>query len=187
MRKIPLLYKTLIVFFVLSFSIYLAITTSSDSNLQIMVAKFGYLGIFLFSIVSGFNVLVPIPAVAFTPTFVASGLNFWTIICIMTLGLTVGDLIGYFIGRVGKDVVKETGIHSKLFEKLFAIKNKFPRVPYFLVFLFASFVPFPNEILIIPLGFLGYHARYLLPAFFAGNIIFNIIYGYAGVALIELL
>ena len=136
------------------------------------VAQYGYLGIFLFGIVSGFSLIFPIPLATFTPLFVEAGLNIWILVVVIACGMTIGDCVGYYLGSLGG----KTFIHqnpSTIAAKLDKWKSKHKSLPYLLLFAYASFAPAANEVLVIPMGFLGYELKYILPAVFFGNIIFN--------------
>lgn len=56
-----------------------------------------------------------------------------------------------------------------------------------MLFLYAALVPFPNEILIIPLAFTGYRVLYILPPLLVGNGIFNLLAGFGIVSLFGML
>ncbi len=67
-------------------------------DLQAQVASLGYLGVIVIAMVAGLNVILPIPAVAFTPIFTAAGLNLVGIIFALTVGTLLADFIGYVFG-----------------------------------------------------------------------------------------
>ena len=166
-------YTVFALFFVAvtTFALWLSIFVSESEVAQELVAKYGYLGIFVMGTVSGFNLAFPVPAVAFVPVFTASGLSAVPAVILMALGMTLGDLAGYFIGRAGHEVLlknhnSDNGILGKFREKL-------RRAPLLLLFLYIAFVPFPNEILVIPMGFIGYRLKHIFPVILAGNMIFN--------------
>ena len=60
-----------------------------------------------------------------------------------------------------------------------------PYVTQAIVFVYASIVPLPNELLLIPLGALGVKLRSLILAFVAGNIIHVTILAYGLTSLIK--
>lgn len=187
MKTLPFVIKitSLLVFF--TFAIYLGLETPNNETLRDTITRFGYVGIFVASVVSGFNIVVPIPIIAFAPAFVSGGLNFFLVILVISFGLTVGDLIGFLIGDIGKDISRGREKNIKLIQILKTLKERYRFSPYLLMFLYAAFVPLPNEVLVIPFAFLGYKLKYLFPAFLLGNIIFNLLFGYAGVTVFEFL
>ncbi|MAZ41101.1 hypothetical protein CL654_03210 [bacterium] len=181
MKSLPLFVKVIALLVLVGAAVFLAFEVPNNDELRALILQFGYPGILIASIISGFNVIVPIPVIAFAPALVASGLNFWAVIVTMSVGLTLGDLFGYLIGNVGRDLTHGKEQNFKLVRALENLKEHHHFAPYFVMFLYAAFVPLPNEVLVIPLAFLGYKLKYLFPAFFLGNLIFNLLFGYAGV------
>jgi len=155
------------------FVLWLAQFAKDSESVRELVFTFGYPGIFVISLISGFNILVPIPASSFVPLFFESGLNIWITIVIMTLGLTIADLIGFIIGRVGRTVTSSWN-NKKIILRLENLCQKNYWFPVVFLFMYASLVPAPNEIVVIPLAFIGYKAKHLLAPVFLGNLFFNI-------------
>lgn len=133
--------------------------------------RFGYPGIFLASAISGFNLVVPIPVIAFFPFFVDVGFEPVPTVAIIAAGMTTGDLLGYLLGRSARDIVepREGGI----IRRLEALRDRHPRMPLLIMFLYAAFAPLPNEILVLPMAFLRYPVAGIFAAVLAGNLIFN--------------
>jgi membrane protein YqaA with SNARE-associated domain len=143
-----------------------------NESIRSLVEGYRYLGIFIISLISGFNLIVPIPAVSFLPLFLEVGLSFVMIILVITVGVTIADFITFILGAFGRKIVESTRA-KKIITKLTALKERHRGAPLVLLFFFAAFVPFPNEVLLIPLGFIGYRLAHVLPILFAGNIVFN--------------
>ena len=162
-----------IIFFIafISGAYILAREANGNAALQTLVASWGYLALFSLAIASGFNLLVPIPAVALVPAAVAAGLDPWLSALVVTLGMTLSDSVSYFLGKLGREVL--LGKQAMLLLKLEKIQKKHNAWPVWLLFLYAAFVPFPNEIPIIPMAVLGYPAKQVIPAILLGNLIFN--------------
>ena len=171
--------------FILSLAFWLALTISSSSIIGDIVFEYGYVGIFIVSVISGFNVVVPVPVVSFVPLFLEVGLNFWIVIATMVAGLTLADLLGYVIGRSGRELAFSSH-HKKIFKRLDNMKSKHYFAPIIALFFYASLVPFPNEILVIPLGFLGYRFIHVFVPLFLGNIIFTIFTSFGVINLFKL-
>lgn len=154
---------------------------SGNEMIKDFVAQYGYFGLFSLSILSGFNLAVPIPIAAFLPVFIISGLDFWTSILIMAVGTTIADTIAFQLGRVGRQMLgKKPGRHVAALEKM---QKSHPWTPPLLMFLYASFAPLPNEVLAIPLGIMGCRSRSIIPALFFGNVIFNSLFAFGIVSL----
>jgi len=149
----------------------LARLVADNDVIKNLLLNYGYPGLFLASVISGFNILVPIPIVSFLPLLLEAGLNYWLTVLVISLGVTGGDMLSYLVGRVGREISKQGHIERAAKLKRFA--QRFSIAPLFILFLFAAFVPFPNEIIVIPLAFLGYQVKKVLPVALAGNLVFN--------------
>ena len=162
-----------IVFFIgiIIAALWLSYTAIENELIQELVLKYGYGGVFLTSLFSGFNIIAPIPIISFLPLFIVSGLNLWIIIFTIAVGLTLADSFSYFIGKIGQQLISPP--MQKTVRRLEKIRERYNWLPIAILFLFASFVPFPNEIIVIPMVFLGYRITHLLPSLFLGNVIFN--------------
>ena len=148
---------------------------SSDETVQRWIKDFGLGGIFIISAISGFNLVVPIPIATFIPVFLESGFNFYAVILIISLGMTTGDILSYLIGSLGRRVIiTEESLQKHWFVKLInKSRAKYKTLPYVILFIFASVVPIPNEITVMPMGFLGYKMKIIIPILIVGNLIFN--------------
>lgn len=133
--------------------------------------RFGYPGILVVAAISGFNLVVPIPVVAFFPFFLDVGLDPLGTVVTIAVGMTIGDLVGYLLGRTARTVVHPA--EQGLVRRLEQLRDRHPRLPFLVMFLYAALAPLPNEIVVIPLAFLRYPVAWLLAAVFAGNLIFN--------------
>ncbi|MEK7603883.1 MAG: hypothetical protein AAB461_02055 [Patescibacteria group bacterium] len=161
------------------------IVKNSDFVIE-LIRRFGYGGIFLISVVSGFNVAIPVPAVAFMPLFIASGLNIFAVIVIIAAGMTLADFIGFLLGKTGRRIAV-SALERNVLIKFERIKKKLDWSPTLILFLFASVAPFPNEIIVVPMAFLGYKFIHILLPVFFGNMIFNSIYAIGAVNIFKLI
>lgn len=169
---------------VIAFAFWLNQYTQEHDIIQEWFEDFGLLGILLVSFISGFNVVVPIPIASFIPTLVAVGHTAWVVIGIITLGMTLGDGVGFLIGKKSGELAE--GSRAKIYDRLKRIQEKYYRGPLWILFVYASIAPAPNELLVIPMGFLGYKAKHMLPILFVGNGIFNSIVGLGFIELFSL-
>lgn len=152
--------------------VFLHFNAITESNyIRIAVTTYGYLGIFFASILSGFNLFVPVPVVMFTPLFTELGLNFIIVVFTISAGLTLGDLATFYIGRGGHILFNP--YKRPFMKKMERLRKERPRTLLAALFLFASFVPLPNEVLLMPFGFIGMRLRQVLPVVFLGNLVFN--------------
>lgn len=158
---------------VIGLGLWLGRFVASDDAVQTIVRDLGYLGIFLVAYGSGFNLVVPIPAATFVPAFTAAGFGFWTVIGIMTFGLTAADMTAFLLGRVGRKV--DPAPSRGWAGRIERFQERHPKSRTLVLFLYASFFPLPNEVLLLPMGYLGARVRdVILPVLF-GNLVFNAI------------
>lgn len=146
--------------------------------------RFGYPGILVAAIVSGFNLAVPIPVIAFFPFFMDIGLAPVPTVLIIALGMTTGDLLGYLVGRTAREAVRVR--KGGAVQRLEALRDRHPRLPLVVMFLYAAFAPAPNEVLVLPLAFLRYPVAGIFAAVLVGNLIFNGLVAAGVVRLFEL-
>lgn len=172
MKHLPL--RILIILAVTVGAIWVASTMPEYETLMELIRRFGYIGLFLIAIVSGFNLISPVPAIAFVPIVVSAGLGFWPAVIIVTIGMTIGDAIGIFLGLTGRGLLNEW-IQLAFLQKIQAKIKQWETKPHVIAFFYAAFVPLPNELLVIPLSFLSKKWKGLLTATFLGNIVFNIL------------
>ncbi|KKT25454.1 MAG: hypothetical protein UW10_C0007G0027 [Candidatus Magasanikbacteria bacterium GW2011_GWA2_43_9] len=147
-----------------------------------IVSRFGYVGMFLLAAVSGFNLVVPIPAIGFYPVFAELGYAPAVIIGIMSLGMTLGDSIGYLLGRTGKDMLAASSSRhvNDVFHRLYL---RHQVLPFVFLFFYVAFVPLPNELLVIPMAIAGYRYWHMAVVLCLGNMLFNT-FGAFGIATI---
>ncbi len=141
-----------------------------------LVSSLGYFGVFISATIAGINLLFPAPATALTPIFLAAGLDFTYITIALICGTLLADAIGYLIGIFGKHVTEH--VHPRFYDNIKTFDSKHHKMVLPTVFLFAAIVPLPNEIILIPLGLIGYKFRYLIIPLVLGTIIHQTAYAY---------
>lgn len=176
-RKIILQIVALIL--ILAFAFYVAYLAQGNDAVKQAVLEYGYSGIFALSFATGFNLVVPIPAIAFLPLFIEAGLNFWMTIAIITVGITLADSLAYLIGGIGHEMLMNNPKYSRersVFKKLLRLKKKHVHAPLIFLFFYSIIAPLPNELMVIPLALLGYRYLQIFPIVLVGNFVFNLIY-----------
>ena len=168
-RARGLLLSGLLILLVFAAVVVLAGRIEDSEFATELVNQYGYLGVYLIAVASGFNILIPIPAPTFVPIFTAAGLPLYGIIAFMVLGTTTADLLAFYVGRVGKRFTE--GKDIEWLEKIETYaKHRRPLVlPS--VFLWAAFMPLPNELILIPLALLGFRLRFLILPLLLGTVI----------------
>lgn len=149
------------------------------------VGRFGYIGIFTLSALSGFNIIFPIPIASFFPIFTEAGFTPVSLIVVISLGMMVGDLLGYLLGTVGRDLIEAR--QSRFNRLVTQVKGKHPRVMLTLLFFYAAFVPMPNELLVVPMAFHRYSWQSMAVALFFGNILFTSLIAFGATQIVSLL
>jgi membrane protein YqaA with SNARE-associated domain len=160
--------------------LFLANSLSDNPKLIEAIAQFGYLGAIFIAIIAGLNTFVPLPAATFAPLFVASGLSLPLIILALAFGTLIADFIGYVFGHLSRNLINRK--YPKIVSFITNIQKNHQELIIPIVALYASFVPFPNEAILIPLALAGIKFRSLLIPLIVGNIIHQtvLIYGISG-------
>lgn len=161
---------------IIALAFSLAGLVSDNESVRMMVFNYGYIGAFVISIVSGFNLLVPIPAVSFMPLFIESGISFLPAILVITLGVTLADIFVCVLAMLSKHLAKHASIGDKIFEKFHEFGVAYPRSPLIILFFYASLIPLPNELLLIPLILARHSLRQIILVILIGNFIHQFLY-----------
>lgn len=165
----------------LTLSFFAANYVAQNDAAQALVERFGYVGILLISIIAGLNLLVPIPAATFTPIYEAAGLSLPAIIAVLVIGTFIADAISYLIGIGGRSLTAER--FKDLQTRILHFAEAHRAVLPVMVFLYAAFMPFPNEAIVVPLGFIGVPFRLLIIPLLLGNVVHQTLLTYGAVTL----
>ena len=148
--------------------------------MESLALQYGYLGIFLISLIGATSIIFPIPYTVII--FTLGGLKvgeawvfepFWIAVA-AGIGSTIGEFSGYLIGFGGRKAISER--YKKKMDFLVKVFNKFGSIA---IFLFAL-TPLPDDLLFIPLGVMRYSIiRIFLPALI-GKFLMNLIVAYSG-------
>ena len=170
-RRVPAVVKILAIAALIAFMVWVNLRAGDIEGARNAAAAAGYPGLFLASVVSGFNLVWPVPIAAFYPFFIESGFEPVPTLATIALGMTGGDLLGYLIG----DATRHLADHrlAGFRARAEALHNRHRLLPLGLLFLYAAFVPLPNELLVIPMAFMRYSLAAVMTAVLCGNVIFN--------------
>lgn len=180
------LVKTVLLILVIILAFWASGVIKDNDFVSSLIGKFGYGGIFLVAVVSGFNLIIPVPVISFLPVFLLSGLNAFAVVAIIAAGMTLADFIGFLLGKTGRHIAL-SAFEKKVVNKFERFKDKLHWSPALALFLFASFAPIPNEVIVIPMAFLGYRPIYVLLPVFFGNMVFNALYAIGIVNIFKLI
>lgn len=168
---VPVWAKILLIAALVGLVAWVNLRAGELAGLREAVAAAGYWGLLGVSVVSGFNLVAPIPVAVFYPFLMESGFAPVPTLATIALGMTLGDLLGYLIGDATRELAHDrlAGIRARA-EALHA-RHRF--LPLGLMFLYAAFAPFPNELLVIPMAFMRYSLIGVMTAVLCGNVVFN--------------
>ena len=135
---------------------------------QSIAVTWGYLGIFLISLIGSATILFPVPA--FFVVF-ASGavLNPWLVGIAAGAGSALGELTGYGIGFAGEKAI------SKKHEKWLKRANEWAgKYKMFTVIVIFAATPLPDDIVGILCGVIKYDVKRFFLASLTGKLIMNV-------------
>ena len=143
--------------------------------LTTFATQYGYLGIFLISLIGAMSIFVPIPYTVVI--FILGGLETFDPFLIAVaagIGSAIGEFSGYLLGVGGRKVIGDR--YKKRMEFITKLFKKYGSVA---IFIFAL-TPLPDDLLFIPLGVMRYSLlRAFIPAVL-GKFFSNLIIAYSG-------
>lgn len=175
-KYLPFLLLLVVLLTVTTVALYTAQFIENSASAQVIISELGYGGVILIAIIAGINVIVPVPAVTLTPIFTSAGLLLPWIILSLTVGTLIADFLGFLFGKWSRDHIYQH--YPRTVASIEKIYINYPRLIVPLVFLFAAFMPLPNEVLVIPLALLSVRWRLMILPLFFGNLINQTIYAY---------
>ena len=147
-----------------------------------LVYAFGYLGVFLGSLLGSATIFLPVPS--FLIVFIAGSLlNPLAVGILAGIGSALGELTSYFIGRGlhygKKKLSKKKGIRKnrgwiEKFNKWFR-----GRYGFALIIIFAA-LPLPDDIIGLYCGIIRYGWKRFFVASLIGKLVLGILTAYAG-------
>lgn len=144
--------------------------------MESLAIQFGYLGVFLVSLVGAMSIVVPLPYTLVILTWKTWGwmLNPIVLGAIAAVGSAVGEFLGYALGYLGRAAINE-----ERRRKIDYILKILDRYGSFAIFLFAL-TPLPDDLLFIPLGIMRYSFVKAFVPCFIGKLLMCYILVYAG-------
>jgi membrane protein YqaA with SNARE-associated domain len=161
---------------VFGIALYFAQALSESTAVVTLVERWGYVGVLLVAIVAGLNTVIPLPAATFTPLFISAGLVMPLVILTLAVGTLIADGLGFALGHVSRELIEAK--YPKIFSLFTEIATRRTAWLIPIVFLYASFVPFPNEAILIPLALAGVKFKTLIAPLIIGNIVHQLILVY---------
>lgn len=138
-----------------------------------LVTQYGYLGAFAVSVLGNLTILIPVPSALVVYAF---GLVLDPLVLGMVsgIGATIGEFSAYLVGRGGRMALKGNQL-----ERLESIRKIVGKYGAIVVFLFAL-LPLPDDLLLVPLGVMGYDWKRILVSMLAGKTVMCLVVAYAG-------
>ncbi|MEM0480597.1 MAG: VTT domain-containing protein [Candidatus Aenigmatarchaeota archaeon] len=142
---------------------------------EVLIKSFSYLGFFLVGLISSSTIIFPLPIYALVSVAPLFGYNPFLVAFFTSLGMTLGELTGYFVGYGSYKLLEKKIRKVKEYKKYKKYVEKYGDV---VIFLF-SLLPLPFDIVGIICGSVKYDIKRFLFFTFLGKFlkILAIIYG----------
>ena len=102
--------QILALLFVLAFSAFLLLNREKVAELEV----YGYLGVFLISIITCSSIVVPVPGWILVATMAVILNNPILVGIVSGLGGTIGEMTGYLLGYGGRIAIENVGLYTRL-------------------------------------------------------------------------
>ena len=142
-RRVPVVVKLVAIAGLLALMAWVNLRAGDIEGARNAAAAAGYPGLLLASVVSGFNLVWPVPIAAFYPFFIESGFQPVPTLATIALGMTGGDLLGYLIGDATRHMAD--GRLAGFRARAESLHDRHRLLPLGLLFLYAAFVPLPQR------------------------------------------
>jgi membrane protein YqaA with SNARE-associated domain len=144
-----------------------------DEWLKGLALQYGYLGIFLVSLIGASSIIIPIP---YTILIFWMGKILDPVLVAISVGIgsAMGEFFGYFLGYYGRALVND-----ERKRKMDYILKVFRRYGDITIFIFAL-TPLPDDLLIIPLGIMHYNFLRAFVPYLLGKTLMCFILAYSG-------
>lgn len=151
-----------------------------------LVNNFGYLGVFLSSLIGSATVILPLPSFAFV---VAAGavLNPFAVGVLSGLGAAIGELSGYGIGFVAQRTGKKFKPLATQAGWIQRLRKWFQHKLGFLVIVVFAATPLPDDIIGIFCGLIRYDVKKFFAAALIGKTALGLFLAYSGFGFAHLL
>lgn len=144
------------------------------ANIFDILAAYGYIGIFLISLIGSSTIIFPWPSAVFVFAAGAS-LNPFLVGLLAGIGATIGEFTGYALGLGGRKLIK-----NRWKNQINKIEKLFHRYGGFFIILIFAATPLPDDVTGIVGGMLKYPVKKFFIASLIGKIILHVILAYAG-------
>ena len=147
--------------------------------IEILGVRNGYLITFVLAFLGGISTFVPIPYYLFVMTFAAGGLNPFLLGFVAGIGLFLGDSTSYVIAYHGREIIPSR--IQKTIDRAYEWSLSHPKwLASLAIFSYGAFIPLPDDLVVMPLGFIHYPYWRLMIPMTLGNIVFNTLAAFIG-------
>ncbi|NCU41165.1 MAG: hypothetical protein EOM19_00380 [Candidatus Moranbacteria bacterium] len=158
---------------------FLALSFSPEEIITWIGEENAYIALFFMALLGGSSVFIPFPYYLFTISFGALGLSPFLLGFVSALGAAVGDVTTYYFARKSRVIISSR--MEKFFSRTLEVcTKKHPRLVPIFTFLYASFSPFPDDLIMVPAGLMKYPFKRLIVSLFLGKLVFNTLLAFAG-------
>lgn len=148
---------------------WLLSTVGAERLVEYIGVENGYLVMFIVAFFGGLSTFTSVTYFATLLTLASAGLNPLFLALASSLGVSIGDVIFYYIGSLGLREVAAGRLQQWIVRVSSWLEHK-PRLFIFaVVYAYAAFTPLPNDVLAMMLGAARQPLRLILPALILGN------------------
>jgi len=104
--------QILTLLFVIALSVFLVINRGKVAEFQ----AYGYLGVFIISIISSASIVIPLPSWILVATMAYTLNNPILVGIVSGLGGTIGEMTGYLLGYGGRLAVENVSVYNRMVE-----------------------------------------------------------------------
>jgi len=131
---------------------------------------------------SFFGAIVAVPVISVYPTvatFALSGLHPLTVGISASIGISVANILFFYVGSKGRELAETSKFFSKYAQKILRWIKKQPEwaMPIF-IFIFVGLTPLPNNLLTASGGLVNYPLKRMITPLLLGNILLMTIIAY---------
>lgn len=165
-------------FFVGVFSFF-AFSTSPEDIIAWIGEENIYIALFFMALLGGSSVFIPFPYYVFVISFGALGLSPFVLGFVSALGTATGDATTYYFARKSR-VIISSRMEKFFSQTLEACTKKHPKLVPLFTFFYASFLPLPDDLIMVPAGLMKYPFKRLIASLFLGKLVFNTLLAFSG-------
>jgi len=160
-------------------SSFLAWKFSAQDILSFFGEEHAYTILFLSALLGGTSLFIPFPYYLLTFSFGALGISPLFLGLCAGAGTFLGDSFAYFLAKKGRILTSSRmQIFFSKMGKTFI--QKYPKLVPLGAFVYASVIPLPDDLIIVPAGLMKYPFWRIMPSLFLGKVLFNVILALAG-------